>query len=81
MTHLLSANCYISTAKLGLFLASNIVFCHFQVANMEMGLCRKGWEALPSSSNHSVTNHCYWNMSQKQTSINIMALTTQLWYF
>jgi len=37
MTHLLSANCYISTSKLSLFFTSNIVFCHSQVTNMEIG--------------------------------------------
>jgi len=37
MTHLLSANCYISASKLSLFFASNIVFCRFQVENMDSG--------------------------------------------
>ena len=36
VTHLLSAKFYIYASKLSQFFAFNVVFCRFQVANMEI---------------------------------------------
>ena len=47
MTHLLSVNCYISASKLSLFFASNMVFCHSQVTNMEIGGSPIGFRSPP----------------------------------
>jgi len=43
--HIISwVNC-ISASKLNLFFVSDIIFCHSQVGNMEIGAVLKGWEA------------------------------------
>jgi len=63
-TLILSANYYISASKLSFFFATNMVFCHSQVANMKiwavpksvrnpglglMGQCLSAWKALSIS--------------------------------
>jgi len=55
MTQLLSTKCYIYASKLSLLFASNIVFCHSQVTDMETHIkkCKTNEQwSLPAKTAH-----------------------------